>query len=98
MSTPAPRSACLLRGDGPERLTLVARRVVFCGAPDIRVQLNRSRLSDKVKDRSHVTVSDAEEVKHWCAKFGCSETQLRAAVKMVGFTVSKVRQHLVQRK
>ncbi len=55
-------------------------------------------MPDSVKDRSHVTVKEASEVTYWCQKLGCSETQLRAAVKMVGPTVSKVRAHLNQRK
>ena len=50
------------------------------------------------KDRSHVSVSEAAEVTYWCQKFGCSETQLRMAVKTVGVTVSKVRAHLIQRR
>lgn len=55
-------------------------------------------MSDKVQDRSKVNVSDPSEVSYWCNKFGCSETQLRYAVKTVGTTVSKVRAHLIQRK
>jgi hypothetical protein len=55
-------------------------------------------MSDKVLDRSKVNVSDASEVTYWCKKFGCSETQLRYAVKTVGTAASKVRAHLTQRK
>lgn len=55
-------------------------------------------MPDNSKDRSRVSVNDPAEVTYWCQKFGCSETQLRTAVKMVGVTVSKVRAHLAQRK
>ena len=55
-------------------------------------------MSDEKPDRSKISVSPASEVTYWCQKLGCSETQLRAAVKMVGPTVSKVRAHLAQRK
>lgn len=55
-------------------------------------------MSDNSKDRSKISVSEASEVAFWCQKLNCSETQLRAAVKMVGFTVSKVRAHLAQRR
>ncbi|MES1184644.1 MAG: DUF3606 domain-containing protein [Myxococcales bacterium] len=55
-------------------------------------------MSDSPKDRSKVSVTEATEVAFWCQKLSCSETQLRAAVKMVGFTVSKVRAHLAQRR
>jgi hypothetical protein len=50
------------------------------------------------KDRSRINVSEAAEVTYWCQKLGCSETQLRYAVKAVGVAVSKVRAHLIQRR
>ncbi len=55
-------------------------------------------MSNNLKDRSHVNVNEAAERTYWCQKFGCSETQLRNAVKMVGVTVSKVRAQLAQLK
>lgn len=55
-------------------------------------------MPDKVKDRSRINVSDASEVTYWCDKLSCSQTQLRAAVKMVGQAPSKVRAHLAQRR
>ena len=55
-------------------------------------------MSDSPKDRSRVTLTEASEVTYWCQKLACSATQLRAAVKMVGPTVSKVRAHLAQRR
>jgi hypothetical protein len=55
-------------------------------------------MPDNLKDRSRVSLTDAAEISHWCKKFGCSETQLRFAVKTVGGTVSKVRAHLIQRR
>ena len=55
-------------------------------------------MPEKLKDRSHVNVNEPAELAFWCEKLGCSHTQLRAAVKMVGVTVSKVRAHLNQRK
>jgi Protein of unknown function (DUF3606) len=55
-------------------------------------------MSDKVKSSSHVSVTTPADVAHWCQKLGCSETQLRMAVKTVGVTVSKVRAHLIQRR
>ena len=50
------------------------------------------------KDRSRVDVNEASERTYWCQKFGCSEAQLRNAVKMVGVSVSKVRAQLAQLK
>jgi hypothetical protein len=34
------------------------------------------------------------EVIHWCQRFGCSEAQLRAAIKVVGVSAGKVRKQL----
>lgn len=50
------------------------------------------------KDRARVNVNDPSERAFWCRKFGCSETQLRNAVKMVGVRPSKVRTQLAQLK
>jgi hypothetical protein len=58
----------------------------------------RLDMSNNLKDRSRVNVSDAADVTYWCEKFSCSQTQLRTAVKIVGVTVSKVRAHLAQRR
>jgi hypothetical protein len=55
-------------------------------------------MPDSPKDRSRVNVNEPAEVAYWCEKLGCSHTQLRTAVKVVGVTVSKVRTHLNQRK
>jgi hypothetical protein len=55
-------------------------------------------MSDNQKTRSRVDVNDPAERTYWCQKFGCSETQLRNAVKMVGPTPSKVRTQLAQLK
>jgi hypothetical protein len=55
-------------------------------------------MADSPKDRSRVNVREASEVTYWCQRFGCSETQLRTAVKIVGVTASRVRAHLAQRK
>jgi Protein of unknown function (DUF3606) len=52
-------------------------------------------MPDNVKDRSRVNLNEAA---YWCEKFGCSETQLRYAVKTVGLTPNKVRAHLADRK
>ena len=40
-------------------------------------------MSDSPKDRSKVSVTEPSEIAFWCQKLSCSETQLRAAVKMV---------------
>ena len=38
----------------------------------------------KPQDALRVNVDEKYEVKYWCATFGCTESQLKAAVKKVG--------------
>ncbi|AMJ65928.1 DUF3606 domain-containing protein [Hymenobacter sp. PAMC 26628] len=45
-------------------------------------------------DRSRINVNEDYEVRYWCKEFGCTEAQLRAAVKAVGVMADKVRQYL----
>jgi hypothetical protein len=49
-------------------------------------------------DRSRVNVNEVWEVRWWCGQFGCTETQLRAAVKAVGVMVVDVRRYLANNK
>lgn len=53
---------------------------------------------DKTKrgpaDRNRVNVHEKYEVDHWCGQFGCTEAQLKAAVKAVGPMVVDVRRYL----
>lgn len=46
------------------------------------------------QDASKVNVNEPYEVVYWCKKFGCTEAQLRAAVKAVGTKASAVQTHL----
>lgn len=46
------------------------------------------------EDGRRVNVNQAHEVTYWCKKFGCSEEQLRAAVKAVGVMVTDVEKQL----
>ena len=60
--------------------------------------LSKSEMPSNPKDRARVDVNDPSERTYWCQKFGCSEAQLRNAVKMVGVTANKVRAQLAQLK
>jgi AraC-like DNA-binding protein len=55
-------------------------------------------MSDSPKDRTKVNVNEPADIAYWCDKFGCSQTQLRTAVKVVGTSPNKVRTHLADRK
>lgn len=45
-------------------------------------------------DRSRINVNESWEVKWWCKELGCTEPELRAAVKAVGVMVKDVKKHL----
>jgi hypothetical protein len=47
-------------------------------------------------DRSRINVNESYEVRYWCQHFGCTEQQLRDAVKAVGVMADAVRRHLRQ--
>ena len=41
-------------------------------------------------DRDRIKVNETYEVRHWTERFGCTEPQLRAAVKAVGVMAKDV--------
>ena len=55
-------------------------------------------MTNHLKNRARIDVIEASERAYWSKRLGCSEAQLRNAVKMVGGTVSKVRTQLAQLK
>jgi hypothetical protein len=63
------------------------------------LQPKETTMSDDLKnrgpaDRSRVNVNEDWERRYWCKEFGCTEQQLRDAVKAVGVMADKVRSHL----
>jgi hypothetical protein len=48
-------------------------------------------------DGTRINVGEPHEVAYWTKELGCSEAQLRAAVKAVGPMVASVRNHLNRR-
>lgn len=46
------------------------------------------------QDRARVNVNEEWERRWWCKEFGCTEQQLRDAVRAVGVMVVDVRRHL----
>ena len=45
-------------------------------------------------DRSRINVNEPWEVRYWCKDLGCTEQQLRDAVKAAGVMADAVRRHL----
>lgn len=45
-------------------------------------------------DRSRVNVNEPWEVRWWCQRFGCTESQLRGAVNAVGTSADAVEHYL----
>lgn len=58
-------------------------------------------MSDDTKktglDRKLISLEEPHEVRSWTEALGCSETQLRDAVKAVGNSAAAVREFLQQR-
>lgn len=56
-------------------------------------------MSDDLKkrrpqDASKISLTEKWEIDYWCEKFGCTEQQLRNAVKAVGHGADAVKRHL----
>lgn len=52
---------------------------------------------DKTKtgqDRKLIALNEPYEVRDWCKALGCSKEELEQAVKAVGNSAAKVREHL----
>lgn len=45
-------------------------------------------------DAKRIDIHDPAEVRNWCKSLGCTEQQLKAAVKTVGTSAAAVRKHL----
>ena len=48
-------------------------------------------------DRSRINLSQDYEIRYWCLKFGCTEEELRKAVRRVGNSPEAVGQALKNR-
>ena len=46
------------------------------------------------QDASKINLTEQWEIVYWCGKFGCTEAQLRAAVKAVGNSAAAVEKYL----
>lgn len=46
------------------------------------------------QDAAKINIHESYEVRDWCKKFGCTEAELKAAVKAVGVSAAAVRKHL----
>jgi len=47
-------------------------------------------------DNKRIDINDPKEVRNWCNSIGCSEVELKRAVKAVGTSAEKVREYLKQ--
>jgi hypothetical protein len=48
-------------------------------------------------DRKLISLGQPNEMRDWCKALGCTEEQLRAAVKAVDNSAAKVREYLTRR-
>src|SRR5829696_9258649 len=67
---------------------------------DGRLTHDRTTMPDDAipSDPQRIDVHDVDEVRYWAKKFGCSETQLRAAANPVGLTSYKVEAYVRTRR
>lgn len=49
------------------------------------------------QDRARISLSEDHEVRYWTQALGVTEEELAAAVKAVGSSADRVREHLGQR-
>ena len=49
-------------------------------------------------DRRLISLTEPYEVRDWCKSFGCTEAELKAAVKRVGHSAEKVQEALSKKK
>jgi hypothetical protein len=47
-------------------------------------------------DPARIDIDDSSEVRYWCRKFGCTQSDLRAAVKVLGPSPTEVQKYLKQ--
>jgi hypothetical protein len=50
------------------------------------------------QDRKRISLEEDYEVRDWTKSLGCTEAQLREAVKAVGNSADKVREYLTKKK
>jgi len=57
---------------------------------------NHGRLQEQIwpADRTRINVNEDYELRYWTAKFGCTTTELKAAVAAVGVMADKVETYL----
>jgi hypothetical protein len=54
--------------------------------------------NEQTADRLKINVRDAWELRWWCKQFGCTETQLKAAIEAMGAIAGNVRKYLAREK
>jgi len=57
----------------------------------------RDDLTKAGLDRKLIALEEPHEVRSWTESLGCTEEELRAAVRAVGNSAEKVRQHMALR-
>lgn len=45
-------------------------------------------------DRAKINLGQPWEVQYWTKELGCTESQLKEAIKKVGYSVTRVREYL----
>lgn len=69
-------------------------KVIVSGSPPEDPDMSDDLKNRGPADRAGIKVNEPHELRYWTKALGCTEQQLRDAVKAVGVSVEKVRQRL----
>ena len=53
------------------------------------------RTSRKTIDRRQIDLKDSTDVRYWCRRFSCTQSALRAAIKLLGTDPASIEKHLM---
>ena len=61
-----------------------------------RVVVKRTRR--KTIDRRQIDLKDSTDVRYWCRRFSCTQSALRAAIKLLGTDPASIEKHLMTKR
>jgi len=56
------------------------------------------RARRKTMDRRQIDLKDSTDVRYWCRRFSCTQSALRAAIKLLGTDPASIEKHLMTKR